>query len=240
MSELVKINNLTRSFHGRKVLDGLSLSVETGKIVGLLAPNGTGKTTLFRLLMGLLTEDSGEIRVDGKPIGKETNNVISYLPDYFVFDDFRRIKNAIEYMKEYFSDFDEKRVKELLEKIHFDENRKFSAMSKGEKEQVQLVLFLSRRAKLYLLDEPLAAVDPAKREFIINTILGSFGEENSVIISTHLVLDIEKILDEVIMLKEGKVCLSGEADVLRDEYGKNLNDIFKDTFRYEEGGKGNE
>ena len=240
MSELVKINNLTRSFHGRKVLDGLSLSVETGKIVGLLAPNGTGKTTLFRLLTGLLTEDSGEISVDGKPIGKETNNVISYLPDYFVFDDFRRIKNAIEYMKEYFSDFDEKRVKELLEKIHFDENRKFSAMSKGEKEQVQLVLFLSRRAKLYLLDEPLAAVDPAKREFIINTILGSFGEENSVIISTHLVLDIEKILDEVIMLKDGKVCLSGEADVLRDEYGKNLNDIFKDTFRYEEGGKGNE
>ena len=236
MSELLKINNVTRSFNGRKVLDGLSLSVEAGKIVGLLAPNGVGKTTLFRHIAGLLTQDSGEILVDGKKISKETNALVSYLPDYFVFDDFGTIRKAAVFMQEYFPDFDVKRMKELLAKINFDENRKFSTMSKGEKEQVQLVLFLSRRAKLYLLDEPLAAVDPAKREFIINTILSSFGEENSVIISTHLVLDIEKILDEVIMLKDGKVCVSGDADALRDEYGKNLNDIFKDTFRFVEGG----
>ena len=237
MSEILKVQDLTKKFGKKKVLDGLTLSVESGRIVGLLAPNASGKTTLFRLIMGLLKEDSGEILIDGKRVGKETNAVISYNPDLFVFGSYFRIKDAIEYMKTMFPDFDEGKAKELFARQRFDEGRRISSLSKGEKEQVQLVLFLSRKAKLYLLDEPLAAVDPIKREFIINTILGSFGEESSVIISTQLVLDIEKILDDVVMIKDGKVCLSGEADVMREKYGKNINEIFKDTFRYAEGGE---
>ena len=232
MNEILRVQDLSRSFYGEKVLDGLTFSVEKGKIVGLLAPNGKGKTTLIRLIMGLLTEDSGRIIVDGKPVSEKTNAIISYLPDSFVFGSFSRIKDAIKYMAVCYSDFDTSKAHTLLSTLHFDEKQKFSSMSKGQKEQVQLALFLSRKAKLYLLDEPLAAVDPATRSFIISTILSSFGEDNTVIISTQLVLDIEKILDEVIILKDGKVALSGEADALREEYGKTLNDIFIEQFRF--------
>ena len=236
MSEVVNIQNMTRRFAGRKVLDGMDLKLGLGRIVGLLAPNGEGKTTLFRLMMGLLTEDSGEIRICGLKPSHETNGLISYLPDQFVFDGFRRIKDAVSYMDTFFSDFQKSKAQALLKKLHFDEKQKLNSLSKGQKEQVQLVLILSRKAKLFLLDEPLASVDPATREFIMNTILDSFGEDNTVIISTHVVMDIERILDEVVMLKNGKVHLQGEADDLRQQYGKTINEIFKDEFRFVEGG----
>lgn len=240
MKELVEIKDLKRSFAGKKALDGMSFSLGTGKIVGLLGENGAGKTTLMRVMAGLLTKDSGSVRIDGEEIGAKTNGLISYVPDHFVFGGFRKIGTAVTYMKRIFSDFDEKKAEALLEKLHFTKEQKMASMSKGQKAQVQLVLFMSRKAKFFLLDEPLAAVDPATREFIIKTILSTFGEDNTVLISTHVVMDVELILDEVIMIKNGHVHLQGETDELREKYGKTINEIFKDEFRFVEGGSENE
>ena len=240
MNELVEIKDLKRSFAGKKALDGISFSLGTGKVVGLLGANGAGKTTLFRVMTGLLTRDSGSVKIGGIEVGAKTNELISYVPDHFVFEGYRRISKAINYMKRFFPDFDEKKAEALLEKLHFTPDQKIAALSKGQKAQVQLVLLMSRKAKLYLLDEPLAAVDPATREFIIKTILSTFGEDNTVMISTHVVMDIELILDEVVMIKDGKVHLQGETDDLREKYGKTINEIFKDEFRFVEGGNDNE
>ncbi|MBR5416596.1 MAG: ABC transporter ATP-binding protein, partial [Clostridiales bacterium] len=174
MNDLVEIKDLKRSFAGKKALDGMSFSLGTGKVVGLLGANGAGKTTLFRVMTGLLTKDSGSVKIDGIAVGAKTNELISYVPDHFVFGGFRRISTAIMYMKRFFSDFDEKKAESLLSKLNFTPDQKIAALSKGQKAQVQLVLFMSRKAKLFLLDEPLAAVDPATREFIIKTILSTF------------------------------------------------------------------
>ena len=240
MNELVEIKDLKRSFAGKRALNGMTFSLGTGKIVGLLGENGAGKTTLFRVMTGLLTRDSGSVRIEGIEVGPKTNERISYVPDHFVFGGFRRISNAVIYMKMCFPDFDEKKAEMLLTKLHFTQDQKIASLSKGQKAQVQLVLLMSRKAKLYLLDEPLAAVDPATREFIIKTILSTFGEDNTVLISTHVVMDIELILDEVVMIKDGRVHLQGETDELREKYGKTINEIFKDEFRYVEGGTENE
>ncbi|MBR5976101.1 MAG: ABC transporter ATP-binding protein [Clostridiales bacterium] len=240
MNELVEIKDLKRSFAGKRALNGMTFSLGTGKIVGLLGENGAGKTTLFRVMTGLLTRDSGSVRIEGIEVGPKTNERISYVPDHFVFGGFRRISNAVTYMKMCFPDFDEKKAEMLLAKLHFTQDQKIASLSKGQKAQVQLVLLMSRKAKLYLLDEPLAAVDPATREFIIKTILSTFGEDNTVLISTHVVMDIELILDEVVMIKDGRVHLQGETDELREKYGKTINEIFKDEFRYVEGGTENE
>ncbi len=240
MKELIEITELTRSFGGKKVLDGLNLKIGKGKIVGLLAPNGAGKTTLFRLMMGLLTKDSGEILIDGKKPGDKTNSLVCYLPDHFVFGSFSTIQASVSYMERFFPDFDKEKALSLLKTLHFDAKQKISSLSKGQREQVQFVLFQSRKAQLYLLDEPLAAVDPATREFIIGTILSAFGEENTVVISTHIVTDIERILDEVVMLKDGKVHIQDEADTLRQKYNMTINEIFKEEFRFVEGGSENE
>ncbi|MBR5425289.1 MAG: ABC transporter ATP-binding protein [Clostridiales bacterium] len=240
MNDLLKISNLTRTYGKKKVLDGLDLTIGTGKIVGLLAPNGEGKTTLFRLLMGLLTKNDGEILIDGLEPSEVTNSYVSFLPDHYVLGGFHSIRGAMKHMKKYFPDFDEEKALSLMKRLKFKPNQRLASLSKGQKEQVQLILFLSRKAKLFLLDEPLAAVDPATRDFIVQTILGSFGEDNTVIISTHVVLDIELILDEVVMLKNGKVHLQGEADELRSKYGMTINDIFKEEFRFVEGGSENE
>ncbi len=236
MNTILEIKNISRSFAGNKVLDGMDFTVGTGKIVGLLGPNGAGKTTLFRVICGLLEPDDGEILIDGKKRSDESNSDICYLPDRYILGDFRKVKDVLKYMNMFFPDFDEERARSMLKKLRITDETKLSSLSKGKREQVQLAIFLGRKTKLYLLDEPLGGVDPATRQFILDTILDSFGEENTIIISTHIVSDIERILDDVVMIKDGKVHLQGEADELREKYGKTINDIFKDEFRYEEGG----
>lgn len=236
MSTILEIKNLSRSFAGKKVLNGLDLSIESGKIVGFLGPNGAGKTTLFRTVCGLLEPDEGQILIDGQVRSFENNADICYLSDSFMLGGFRRVKDVFRYMNTFFPDFDEERARMMLKKLRITDQTKISTMSKGKKEQAELAIFLARKTKLHLLDEPLAGVDPATRQYILDMIMDSFGEEKTIIISTHIVSDIERILDDVIMIQDGKIHLQGGADELREQYGKTINDIFKDEFRYVEGG----
>ena len=236
MSTILEIKNLSRSFSGKKALNGVDLSIGSGKIVGLLGPNGAGKTTLFRTICGLLDPDEGQILIDGQARSFENNADICYLSDSYMIGGFRKVKDAFRYMNTFFPDFDEESARSMLKKLRITDQTKISTLSKGKREQAQLAIFLARKTKLYLLDEPLAGVDPATRQYIMDTILGSFGEEKTIVISTHIVSDIERILDDVIMIKDGKVHLQGGADELREQYGKTINEIFKDEFRYVEGG----
>lgn len=236
MSTILEIKNLSRSFAGKKVLNGLDLSIESGKIVGFLGPNGAGKTTLFRTVCGLLEPDEGQILIDGQARSFENNADICYLSDSFMLGGFRRVKDVFRYMNTFFPDFDEERARMMLKKLRITDQTKISTMSKGKKEQAELAIFLARKTKMHLLDEPLAGVDPATRQYILDMIMDSFGEEKTIIISTHIVSDIERILDDVIMIQDGKIHLQGGADELREQYGKTINDIFKDEFRYVEGG----
>jgi len=214
---LLEVSHVSKSYGNNRVLDDVTFNITKGKIVGLLGPNGSGKTTLIKLINDLLKEDSGTIKVEGLDLGVETKKLISYLPDKNYLNNNMTVLELLNYFKDFYEDFRIDKAKELIGKLGLDLNQKLKTMSKGTKEKVQLILVMSRKAKLYILDEPIGGIDPAARDYIINTILTNFNDDASLLISTHLISDLEKVLDEVIFLKNGKVVRSGSTDEIRKE-----------------------
>ena len=228
---LLEVNHVSKSYGNNRVLDDVTFNITKGKIVGLLGPNGSGKTTLIKLINDLLKEDSGSIKVEGLDLGVETKKLISYLPDKNYLNNNMTVLELLNYFKDFYEDFRIDKAKELIGKLNLDLNQKLKTMSKGTKEKVQLILVMSRKAKLYILDEPIGGIDPAARDYIINTILTNFSNDASLLISTHLISDLEKVLDEVIFLKNGKVVRSGSTDEIRKETNMSINDLFREEFK---------
>ena len=229
--ELLECKNLSKSFDNKKILKDLNLIIPRGKIVGLLGKNGQGKTTLIKLINDLLTPTSGEILIEGKHPGVESKKIISYLPERTYLDKEMKIIDTLNYFDEFYDNFNIEKAKKLIKDLDLDINQKISKMSKGMQEKLQLILVMSRDADLYILDEPLGGVDPATRDYILDTILSNFKEGSSVIISTHLISDIERILDEVIFIDRGKIILTAPADELRKKEKSSIDEIFRRTFK---------
>ena len=228
---LLEVSHVSKSYGNNRVLDDVTFNITKGKIVGLLGTNGSGKTTLIKLINDLLKEDSGTIKVEGLDLGVETKKLISYLPDKNYLNNNMTVLELLNYFKDFYEDFRIDKAKELIGKLDLDLNQKLKTMSKGTKEKVQLILVMSRKAKLYILDEPIGGIDPAARDYIINTILTNFSNDASLLISTHLISDLEKVLDEVIFLKNGKVVRSGSTDEIRKETNMSINDLFREEFK---------
>ncbi|MBR3804442.1 MAG: ABC transporter ATP-binding protein [Clostridia bacterium] len=227
MMEILKVENVSKSFDNKKIINDVSFSVESGKIVGLLGKNGSGKTTILKMINDLLTIDSGTITIAGVKVSKESKALVSFLPERTYLNGNQTVKQVFDFFEDFYADFDRKRAEELLKDLDLNIDASLLKMSKGMKEKVQLVLVMSRRAKLYILDEPLGGVDPSTRDYIMKTILKNFSEDSAMIITTHLVSDVEKILDEVIFIDKGKTVLSGSADKLREEYNLSIDEIFR-------------
>ena len=229
--ELLEIKNLSKSFDNKPILKDVNLKVTNGKIIGLLGKNGVGKTTLIKLINDLLVPTTGEILINGKRIGVETKKIISYLPERTYLNKQMKVYEVIDYFKDFYDNFDSDKAKKLLNDLDLDINQSLSKMSKGMQEKVQLVLVMSRKADLYILDEPLGGVDPATRDYILDTILSNFNEDASVIISTHLISDIERILDEVVFIDKGEIILQSDADKLRKKENSSIDEIFRRMFK---------
>lgn len=229
--ELLECRDLCKSFGSKKILNNINLSIPRGKIVGLLGKNGMGKSTLIKLVNDLLTPTSGEVLINGKHPGVESKRIISYLPERTYLDKGMLVKDVIKYFEEFYSDFDKDKALKLLDDLNLDMNCKISKMSKGMQEKLQLILVMSREAELYILDEPLGGVDPATRDYILDTILNNFSEGASVIISTHLISDIERILDEVIFIDKGEIVLTGSADEIRKKEKTSIDEVFRRKFK---------
>ena len=229
--ELVKCNNLCKEFDKKTVLKNINLSIPKGKIIGLLGKNGTGKTTLIKLINDLLTPTSGEILINGEKPGVNSKKIISYLPERTYLDKSMTISQTLTFFEEFYSNFNKERAIRLLKDLDLDIDAKINKMSKGMQEKLQLILVMSRDAELYILDEPLGGVDPATREYILDTILSNFNEGASVIISTHLISDIERILDEVIFIDKGEIVLTSSADDLRTKENASIDEIFRRYFK---------
>ena len=228
---LIRAEGLTKAYGSKVALQDVNLSVGRGRIIGLLGPNGSGKTTLIKLLCGLLQPTVGTLLVDGEPIGTHSKSVISYLPDRMYFADWMKATDLFDLFADFYADFDRARAMHMCAALGVNPGNKIKTMSKGTKEKVQLVMVMSRKAQLYLLDEPIAGVDPAARDFILSTILTNYNEEGTVLISTHLISDIEKVLDEVIFLKEGHIMLHNSVDNIRENEGKSVDALFREIFR---------
>ena len=228
---VLKAVGLTKRYQKTTALDGLDLELPQGKIVGLLGPNGSEKTTFIKLAAGLLTPSSGEIRVCGEPIGRASKPLVSYLPDKTYLNRQQRIREVLDTFQDFYRDFDRQRAEQMLGALGIDPDARLKTLSKGNQEKVQLVLVMSRRAKLYLLDEPIGGVDPAARDYILNTIISNYDPEATVLISTHLISDVERVLDEFVFLYQGKVIRQGNADETREETGKSLDELFREVFR---------
>ncbi len=231
MEPILQATNLSKRYGKTNGLSPIDLELPGGKIIGLLGPNGSGKTTLIKLIAGLLTPTTGIITVCGKEIGPETKAMVSYLPDRVYFDPSQKVSQIIKYFQDFYQDFDRERAETMLTTLGLDLNKKFNTLSKGAREKVQLALVMSRRAKLYLLDEPIAGVDPAARDFILHTIISNYDPEATVIISTHLIADVEPVLDEFVFVHQGKVVRQGSVDQVREEEGKSLDELFREVFR---------
>ena len=231
MDCVLKATGLTKRYHGKPALNGLDLELPKGKIVGLLGPNGSGKTTFIKLAAGLLTANSGGITIDGENVGPGTKALVSYLPDRPYFSKSMKVGEQMDFFQDFYADFDRQRAEQMLRALGIDTNVKFKSLSKGNQEKVQLVLVMSRRAKLYLLDEPIGGVDPAARDYILNTIITNYDSEATVLISTHLIADVERVLDEFVFLHNGKIVRQGNADEVREETGKSLDKLFREVFQ---------
>lgn len=229
--ELVNIKNLSKSYGDKTILNNINLTITNGKIVGLLGKNGAGKTTLIKLINDLLTPTEGKILINGKSVGVETKKIISYLPERTYLNKQMKVTEVLDYFNDFYDNFDKGKALKLLKDLDLDVNMNLSKMSKGMQEKVQLVLVMSRSADLYILDEPLGGVDPATRDYILDTILSNFKENASVIISTHLISDIERILDEVVFIDKGKIILQSGADKLRTKENASIDEVFRRMFK---------
>ncbi|CEE00763.1 MULTISPECIES: ABC transporter ATP-binding protein [Bacillaceae] len=230
MSNIVEINNLTKKYANKTALDNVNLNIERGKVVGILGPNGSGKTTLIKILTGLLRQTSGEVLIDGNKVGVKTKSAVSYLPDRNFLYKWMRIEDACHMYKDFYTDFDEAKFNELLAFMNLNRSMKIDSLSKGMHEKLNLALVLSRNAKLYILDEPIAGVDPVARDQILDAIINNYNEDSSMIITTHLVRDMESMFDEVVFLKDGQIVLTGNAEALREEKAKQIEEIYKEIF----------
>lgn len=227
---LVNIDGISKSYGKRQVINDLTLSIGRGKIIGLLGPNGSGKTTIIKMMAGILKENKGNITIGGLPVGVASKKIVSYLPERTYFSPDMKVKDTIKFFSDFYEDFRPERAVEMLQNLDIDMNMKFKQLSKGNREKVQLVLVMSRDAQLYLLDEPMGGVDPAARDYILKTILTNYNENASVIISTHLINDVEKVLDEVVFIKYGKVVLQEAVDNIREKNNKSVDMLFREVF----------
>ncbi len=231
MSTIFQCTDLTKKYGPKMALKGLNLSVESGKIIGLLGPNGSGKTTLIKLANGLLTPNNGEIIIKGNPVGVESKKVVAYLPERTYLNNWMTVQQMINYFKDFYENFNEDKAYDMLKRLQINPKDKLKSMSKGTKEKVQLILVMSREADLYFLDEPIGGVDPAARDYILNTIITNYNPSASIIISTHLISDIENVLDDVVMIKNGELVLHKSVDEIREEHGKSVDELFREVFK---------
>ena len=231
MDCVLTATGLTKRYHGTTALDELNLELPRGKIIGLLGPNGSGKTTFIKIAAGLLTPTAGEITVCGEKIGPTTKAMVSYLPDRTCFNRQRKVTELLDFFGDFYQDFDRTRAEHMLTALGINPDARLRTLSKGTQEKVQLVLTMSRRARLYLLDEPIGGVDPAARDYILNTIINNYDPSATVLISTHLISDVERVLDEFLFLYQGKVIRQGDTDSVREESGKSLDELFREVFK---------
>jgi len=231
MNPILECVNLTKTYGPRPALNNVNLALARGQIVGLLGPNGSGKTTLIKLANELLSPTHGEIRIDGKRPGVETKKIVSYLPEKTYLNDWMRVDQLVDFFADFYEDFKVDKAHDMLSRLGINPKDKLKSLSKGTKEKVQLILVMSREADLYLLDEPIGGVDPAARDYILDTIIRNYNQESTIIISTHLIYDIEKILDHVLFINNGQIMLSTSVDSIRSEQGKSVDQLFREVFR---------
>ncbi len=231
MSTLLECKDLTKTYGPKTAIDHISLSIESGHIIGLLGPNGSGKTTLIKMINGILTPTSGTLTIAGNPIGAESKKHVSYLPDHTYLNMNQKVKDVISFFRDFYQDFQLERAHDMLQKLGIAPEDNLKSMSKGTKEKVQLILVMSRNADLYVLDEPIAGVDPAARDYILNIILSNYDPKATILLSTHLISDIENILDEVIFIQNGQIRLSSPVEDIRVKEGKSVDTLFREVFK---------
>lgn len=231
MKPLLECKSLNKRYGGFTALSNINLTLERGKIVGLLGPNGSGKTTLIKLINGLLVPTGGELFVNGMIPGVETKKIVSYLPDRTYLNNWMKVTELLAYFEEFYDNFDSKKAYQMLERLKINPDNRLKTMSKGTKEKVQLILVMSRNADLYVLDEPIGGVDPASRDYILDTIISNYNDNSTVIISTHLIADIENVLDEVIFIQNGQIRLTSTVDDIRTKEGKSVDTLFREVFK---------
>jgi len=231
MSDILECTNLNKSFGSVSALKDVNLSLPAGRIIGLLGPNGSGKTTFLKIANGLLQPTSGEIRINGNLPGIDTKRIVSYLPDNTYLNDWMKVRDIIAFFQDFYEDFDKNKATEMLHHLNLSDNSRLKTLSKGNKEKVQLILVMARNAKLYLLDEPIGGVDPAARDYIMQTILTNYNDNASILLSTHLIGDVEKIFDHVVFLDRGQIVKNGAVDDIREESGKSIDSLFREVFK---------
>ena len=232
MSELLSVENLVKCYGSSPALNGINLSIEAGKIIGLLGPNGSGKTTLIKIINGLLTPTSGRVLINGMEPGVETKKIVAYLPDNNYLNSYMTVGQIVRYFQDFYADFRTDLAHKMLNQLGIDLDKKLKTLSKGNKEKVSLILTMSRNARLYVLDEPIAGVDPAARDYVIQTIINNYSPDSSVLISTHLISDIEQVLDEVIFIQNGYLVFKRSVDEIRQTQGKSVDELFREVFRW--------
>ena len=231
MANIVEFKNVYKSYGDKDILKGIDLNIPKGKIVGLLGPNGSGKTTIIKLINNLLQVDEGSIEINGMKPSVETKKIISYLPEKTYLNDWMKVKDILSFFHDFYKDFDIQKANEMIKNLKIDKNERLKTMSKGTKEKVQLILVMSRRADLYILDEPIGGVDPAARSYILDTILTNYNENATLLIATHLISEIENICDEVVFISNGEILLQGDVDDIREENGKSIDSLFREEFK---------
>lgn len=231
MGPILQCSALCKNYSGKEALRGVDLTIERGRIVGLLGPNGSGKTTFIKLCNGLLTPSTGILTINDMVPGPETKKIISYLPERTYLNDWMRVKDLLDMFADFYENFDKAKALDMLQRLHINTAERLHTMSKGTKEKVQLILVMSRNAQLYLLDEPIGGVDPAARDYILNTIINNYNENATVIISTHLIADVESVLDEVIFISNGSLVLHTSVDEIREHEGSSVDAYFREVFK---------
>jgi ABC-2 type transport system ATP-binding protein len=231
MNAILECKSLTKKYSAITALNNVNLTLERGRIIGLLGPNGSGKTTLIKLINGLLVPSSGTLMIAGDTPGTQTKKIVSYLPEKTYLPEWMRISDTLEFFQDFYDDFDKNKAQEMLTRLNLDPSKRMKSLSKGTKEKVQLILVMSRKADLYCLDEPIGGVDPAARDYILNTIISNYNENATVLISTHLIADIERVLDEVVFIKDGAVTLHSSVDEIRSQEGKSIDSLFREVFK---------
>lgn len=231
MNNIVEVNGLNKGYGKKSVLSDINFTIGEGQIIGLLGPNGSGKTTMIKTLTGLLQDYKGVIRIDGNVPNAYTKSIVSYLPEKTYLSKWMTVKDTFILFQDFYADFDIKKAKDMVQRMNLDLNQKTKTMSKGMQEKLQLILVMSRQAKLYILDEPIGGVDPAARDYILDTIIKNYNEKSSILLSTHLIHDVERIFDKVMFLKDGKIIINEYVDKLREEHEKSIDELFREVYR---------